>query len=168
MKYLDRLKTKNRPITSQPKLPIAQICSPEGTAKTVRNPFDSNDSRPRWHISKKSVPEVELRYGKEPVQKQQERHQARIENGELKLLYPADDLASIIVRLTREDLLLQKQLLLRHCQPYDPVTHFWILREKWVEKSAILEHCAGLIREEAELEAAKMYHLEAFMDELRT
>ena len=167
MKYLDRLKTKNRLITSQPKLPITQIYSPEGTAKTARNPFDSNNSRPRRHISKKNISEVALEHRKEPEQKQQEQ-QAKIENGELKLLCPADDLTSIIVGLTRNDLSLQKKLLLRHCQRYDPVTHFWTLRGKWEERAAILEYDAGLTREDAEVSAAEMYHLSAFMDELLT
>lgn len=94
-------------------------------------------------------------------------HFARIEDGELKLLYPTKDLASIIVGLTKNDLPLQKQLLRMHCQRYDPVTHFPDLKEMWEEKAAILEYCAGLPREEAEMEAAKMYHLETFMDELR-
>lgn len=90
----------------------------------------------------------------------------RIENGELKLLHPANNLADIIVGLTENDLQLQKQLLLKHCQQYSPKTHFWRIKEQWEEKAAILEYDAGMNREEAEHEAAKMYHLLAFMDEL--
>ncbi len=92
---------------------------------------------------------------------------ATIEDGELKLLSPVDNLAAVIVGLTQNDLKLQKQMLIRHCQQYAPETHFWKLKEMWEERAAILEYDGGLTRHEAELEAAKMYHLLAFLDDLK-
>ena len=92
---------------------------------------------------------------------------ARLESGELKLVYPVDNLAAVIVGLTKNDLELQKVLLLKHCQQYDPNTHFWALREKWEERSAILEYDSGMARDKAEQTAAQMYYLEAFLPELR-
>jgi len=93
--------------------------------------------------------------------------QAKIVNGEFICLLPVTDMAKTIVNLTENDLPLQKKLLIRHCQQYNPVTHFWNLREMWDERAAILEFEAGFSREEAETKAAEMYHLLAFMDELR-
>lgn len=91
---------------------------------------------------------------------------ARLESDELKMITPVDNLAAVIVGLTTHDLDLQKRLLLKHCQQYAPNTHFWALKEKWEEKAAILEYDSGMTREEAELTAAKMYFLEAFLPEL--
>ena len=77
-----------------------------------------------------------------------------------------DDLAAEIVKLTSDDLDLQRQLLTENCQQYAP-THIWSLVEKWEERAAILQYDAGMPREEAELEAARKCRLEGFLDELR-
>ena len=101
------------------------------------------------------------------VKPEKSKDRAKIINGELICLFPVDDLATVIVGLTENNLPLQKQLLLKYCQQYDPATHFWHQKEKWEEKAAILEYDAGLTRDDAEIKAAEMYHLLAFMDELK-
>ena len=93
---------------------------------------------------------------------------ARIVNGELLLLHSVEDLAQVIVDLTKDDLPEQKRLLRLHCQKYKLVTHFWKLKEQWEERAAILEYDEGISREEAEYNAAERYHLLAFMDELKS
>jgi len=79
---------------------------------------------------------------------------------------PVPDLAAVIVRLTGEDLNLQRRLLVEYCEAFDD-NHIWHLIERWEERAAILEYDAGLPRHEAELEAARMYHLTAWLPDLR-
>ncbi|NVN90161.1 MAG: hypothetical protein HXX11_06110 [Desulfuromonadales bacterium] len=85
------------------------------------------------------------------------------EKGELRTQGVFDDLAAEIVRLTKDNLLLQRQLLTRHCGEFDQqhIGHLW---EAWEERVAIMEHDGGLSRREAEYEAAERLHLLAFMD----
>lgn len=90
---------------------------------------------------------------------------AWLQDGELRTTGPFPDLAGEIVRLTGDDLDLQRRLLVAHCQAFAP-THIWRLFEQWEERSAILEHDGGLPRTEAEHEAARMYHLTAWLPEL--
>lgn len=89
-----------------------------------------------------------------------------IENGELRSTGVFSDLASEIVKLTGNDLELQRRLLISHCQAYAP-THLWSLAEKWNERAAILEYDAGMNRQQAEEEAAKQYNLIAFLADMR-
>jgi len=85
------------------------------------------------------------------------------ETGELMIRGPCDDLAAAIVKLTAGNLLLQRELLTRHCQTYgqDRIADIW---EAWEERAAIMEYDGGLTRHEAEYKAAKRLHLLAFMD----
>ena len=62
-----------------------------------------------------------------------------------------------------DNLSLQRELLIRHCQAYDR-RHIGRLWEEWEESAAIMEHDGGLSREEAEYQAASRLHLLAFMD----
>jgi putative DNA primase/helicase len=85
------------------------------------------------------------------------------ETGELMILGPCDDLAAAIVKLSADNLPLQRELLTRHCQAYghDRIADIW---EAWEERAAIMEYDGGLTRHEAEYQAAKRLHLLAFMD----
>ena len=91
---------------------------------------------------------------------------AWLNDGELRTAGVFEDLASEIVMLTNDDLDLQRRLLTENCQQYAP-THIWSLVEKWEERAAILQYDVGMPREEAELEAARKFHLKGFLDELR-
>lgn len=88
------------------------------------------------------------------------------ENGELRIVGVYDDLAKEIISLTKDDLPMQRRLLMEHCQQFGPA-HIGRLFEAWEERAAIMEHDAGMTREQAEAEAAKGYHLTAWLDELR-
>ena len=92
---------------------------------------------------------------------------AWLEGGELHLRGAFPDLAAEIVILTGDNLSLQKDLLSKHCLSHSP-TRIEALFEAWEERSAIIEHDGGLSREEAELEAAKLYHLIPWLSELRS
>ena len=85
------------------------------------------------------------------------------EFGELRTNGAFDNLAAEIVRLTADNLSLQRELLIRHCQSYDR-RHIGRLWEEWEERAAIMEHDGGLSREDAEYQAACRLHLLAFMD----
>lgn len=85
------------------------------------------------------------------------------ESGELRTRGAFDNLATEIVRLTPDNLPLQRELLIRHCQAYDR-RHIGRLWEEWEERAAIMEHDGGLSREEAEYQAASRLHILAFMD----
>jgi hypothetical protein len=96
----------------------------------------------------------------EPIQEPRAR---LTEKGELMTQGVFDDLAAEIVRLTKDNLPLQRELLTRHCGEYDQqhIGHLW---EAWEERVAIMEHDGGMSRLEAEYEAAERLHLLAFMD----
>jgi hypothetical protein len=85
------------------------------------------------------------------------------ESGELRTKGVFDNLVAEIVRLTADNLSLQRELLIRHCQAYDR-RHIGRLWEEWEERAAIMEHDGGLSREDAEYQAASRLHLLAFMD----
>jgi hypothetical protein len=85
------------------------------------------------------------------------------EKGELRTQGVFNDLAAEIVRLTKDNLPLQRELLTRHCGEYDQ-QHMGFLWEAWEERVAIMEHDGSLSRQEAEYEAAERLHLLAFMD----
>jgi hypothetical protein len=79
------------------------------------------------------------------------------------ILGPCDDLVAAIVRLSADNLALQRELLTRYCKAYDQ-KHISDLWEAWEERAAIMEYDGGLSRHEAEYQAAKRLHLLAFMD----
>lgn len=85
------------------------------------------------------------------------------DSGELRTKGVFDDLAAEIVRLTPDNLPLQRELLTRHCEAYDRnhIGHLW---ELWEERAAIMEHDGGLSRQDAEYQAAERLHLLAFLD----
>jgi len=85
------------------------------------------------------------------------------EKGELRTQGVFNDLAAEIVRLTNDNLPLQRELLTRHCGEYDQqhIGHLW---EAWEERAAIMEHDGGLSRQDAEHEAAERLCLLAFID----
>lgn len=91
---------------------------------------------------------------------------AWLQGGELRTTGPLPDLAAEIVKLTGDDLDRQRRLLLEHCQAFQP-SHVWRLIEQWEERAAILEYDAGLSRHDAEIEAARLYHLTAWLPELK-
>ncbi|MGA2404131.1 MAG: hypothetical protein ABSG91_20895 [Syntrophobacteraceae bacterium] len=90
---------------------------------------------------------------------------AYIKDGTLLVSRHVGDLASLIVGLTTEDLLIQKHLLLLYCQAYDPkyIHKKW---DEWEKRAATLERENALSRKEAEFEAAKELNLLAFLDDL--
>jgi len=85
------------------------------------------------------------------------------ETGELMTRGSCDDLAAAIVKLSADNLPLQRELLARYCQAYDH-EHIADLWEAWEERAAIMEYDGGLPRHEAEYQAAKRLNLLAFMD----
>ena len=88
------------------------------------------------------------------------------DTGELRTQGVFDDLAGEIIRLTIGDLPLQAKLLKLHCGRY--FGPWWNdLVEQWEERAAIMEIDGKMPRDQAELEAAKLYRMEAFLDELR-
>lgn len=87
-------------------------------------------------------------------------------HGELRTSGHVEDLAGEIVKLTPDNLPLQKNLLSFHCEAYDK-HHFQHLAELWQERAAIMQHDGGLSEEEAEVKAAGIYHCLAFLPELR-
>jgi len=91
---------------------------------------------------------------------------AWLENGELRTSGYIADLPSAICGLTEGNLPLQRILLQRHCEAYDP-NHFWALAEEWEERTAIMKHDGGLPQDEAEIKAARLLNLIAFIDDLR-
>lgn len=108
----------------------------------------------------------------QPVSQNQETEETKfpapvawIEGGELRTAGQVDNLTAEIVKQTGDNLDLQRRLLLEHCQAFQP-SHIWRLFEQWEERAAILEHDAGLPRQEAEKEAARMYHLTAWLREI--
>ena len=85
------------------------------------------------------------------------------ETGELMTRGSCGDLPAEIVRLSADNLVLQRALLTRYCEAYDH-EHIADLWEAWGERAAIMEYDGGLSRHEAEYQAAKRLHLLAFMD----
>lgn len=85
------------------------------------------------------------------------------ETSELKIRGSCDDMLAAIVRLSADNLALQRDLLTCYCQAYDPkhIGYLWQARE---ERAAIMEYDGELCRQEAEYQAAERLHLLAFMD----
>lgn len=97
---------------------------------------------------------------------------AWIENGELRTqgVFPGDwpdgGLTPEIIKLTADDLPLQRRLLKLHCGVYQGP--WWgRLVERWEERTAIMHIDGGLPLEEAEVKAAECLRASAFLDELR-
>jgi len=86
-------------------------------------------------------------------------------DGALRVSGAVADLIGEIVRLTANNLQLQKSLLRRHCEAYDH-HHYPTLVAMWAERAAFMEYDGGMTKEQAETEAAKLYGLEAFLPEL--
>ena len=93
-------------------------------------------------------------------------HVVWIDGNEVKTLAGGVELAPAIVTLTAEDLALQRRLLERYVQAFGPM-HIGFLFEAWRERAAIMEHDGGMTKEQAEEEAARLYHLTAWLPELR-
>lgn len=87
-------------------------------------------------------------------------------NGELRTSGLIADLSGEVVKLTADDMPLQKKLLLLHCQKYDQ-HHFPALAELWQERAAIMQFHGGLSKEDAELSAAEILNCMAFLSDLR-
>ena len=147
--YLARLKSEKRLPDVLPKLPKGQKRLDSVLSKPPKAPFDSKDSTPCRRF-----------------QKNDDHPRAWIQDGELRATGPVSDLAAEIVKLTGDDMDLQKRLLLEHCQAFQS-SHIWRLFEQWEERAAILEYDAGLPRQEAEKEAARLYHLTPWLREHR-
>lgn len=90
-----------------------------------------------------------------------------LEGDELRTRGNVNNLESEICRLTKNNLKIQKALLLKHCESYDQ-HHFFNLRELWEERAGIMEFDGRLPRHEAEQKAAELLHLIAFMEELKS
>lgn len=85
--------------------------------------------------------------------------------GELRTQGVFDDLAEEIIRLTTDNLPLQAKLLRERCGDYSGL--YWENKvEEWEERAAIMQYDGGMKREQAEEEAARLYGMEAFLDEL--
>jgi hypothetical protein len=147
--YLARLKSEKRLHDVLPKLPKGQKRLDSVLPKLPKAPFDSKDSNPCRRF-----------------QKNDDHPRAWLQDGELRTTGPVNDLAAEVVKLTGDNLDQQRRLLLEHCQAFQP-SHIWRLIEQWEERAAILEHDAGLPRHEAEIEAARLYHLTAWLPELQ-
>lgn len=79
--------------------------------------------------------------------------------------WPDGGLTPEIIRLTADNLPLQAILLRRHCGTYSGPP--WKnLVEDWNERAGIMQYDGGMTRQEADLAAAKLYRMEAFLDEL--
>lgn len=88
------------------------------------------------------------------------------DKGELRTQGVFDDPAGEIINLTADNLPLQAKLLRLHVGAYSGPQ--WRHRvEKWEERAAIMEFDGGMSWQEAELEAARLYRMEAFLEELR-
>ena len=91
---------------------------------------------------------------------------AWLQDGELRTTGVFPDLAVEIVKLTADDLTLQRQLLVDHCGLYGLV-HFRILVEAWRERVADLRDGHRLSKDEAEMQAAQECHVLPWLHELR-
>lgn len=110
--------------------------------------------------------EIHLRKRQDPPPEWRPLSRSWIQNRELRTTGVFDDLADEIIRLTSDDLELQRQLLIDHSEGYAlPRIRHQI--EAWEERAAIMEYDGGLPREQAEEEAARQYNLLAFLTELR-
>lgn len=91
---------------------------------------------------------------------------ARLQGDVLMISGVTDDLAGEIIKLTADDLPLQRRLLKLHCGTYSGP--WWSrLVERWQERAAIMQYDGGLTREDAEHQAAACLRAEMFIDELR-
>lgn len=90
----------------------------------------------------------------------------RTPDGGLRTIGVCDDLAVEIINLTANNLPLQAKLLRLHVGAYSGPQWRYLV-EIWIERSTIMEFDGGISRKEAELASAKLYRLEAFLDELR-
>ena len=93
-------------------------------------------------------------------------HVVWIDGEEIKTLAGGVDLAPAIVTLTADNLSLQRRLLETYVQAYSP-THIHFLFDAFGKQVAILQHDSGFSRKQAEEDAAKLYHLTAWLSELR-
>jgi hypothetical protein len=77
-----------------------------------------------------------------------------------------DDLAEEIIKLTTDDLPLQRRLLKLYIGTYSGP--WWErLRERWEERASIMQYDGGLTKDDAEYQAAVCLRAEMFIDELR-
>lgn len=91
---------------------------------------------------------------------------ARLQGDVLMISGVTDDLAGEIIKLTADDLPLQRRLLKLHCGTYSGP--WWSrLVERWQERAGIMQYDGGLTREDAEHQAAACLRAEMFIDELR-
>lgn len=89
-----------------------------------------------------------------------------LQGEKLRISGVVEDLAGAIAGLTENNLPLQRRLLEAHCQAYSP-THLWRLVEQWAKRAEAIEYEGGFSRQQAEEEAARQYHLLAWVGELR-
>jgi hypothetical protein len=89
-----------------------------------------------------------------------------LQDGELRTTGVFSDLAAEIIKLTPNDIGLQRRLLTGHCQSYGPA-HIGNIINAWEDYVAVMEQ-AGRNRKDAEEEAAVLFHLTAWLQELRT
>lgn len=91
---------------------------------------------------------------------------AYIKDGVLRVPCFVESLETLIVGLTADDLVLQKQLLLKHCQAFGSrnIGNKW---KEWEKRVAAMELNGGISRDEAEFEAARKLNLLAFLADRR-
>ncbi|AJY69783.1 hypothetical protein RW64_09345 [Geobacter sulfurreducens] len=91
---------------------------------------------------------------------------AYLADGGLRTSRNVDDLEALIVGLTADDLALQRLLLMRYCEAFDQ-NHIGGRWNAWELNTAAMVLNEGMVREEAELEAARDLNLLAFLEEYR-
>lgn len=89
---------------------------------------------------------------------------AYIKDGVLRVPRHVESLEALIVGLTADDLVLQKQQLLKHCQAFGGrnIGNRW---KEWEKRAEALMDNGGISREEAETEAARKLNLLAFLND---
>ena len=90
---------------------------------------------------------------------------ASIKEGVLRVPLHVASLEDLIVGLTTDDLVMQKEFLIKHCQAFDgkSIHNRW---KEWTKRAAAIELDKQVSKKEAEIEAARELNLLAFLDDL--
>lgn len=89
---------------------------------------------------------------------------AYIKDGVLRVPLHVASLEDLIVGLTSDDLVMQKEFLTKHCQAFDGKS----IHNRWkelIKRAATIEHDKQVSKDEAEIEAARELNLLAFLDD---
>ncbi|MBK5275612.1 MAG: hypothetical protein JJE30_11240 [Desulfuromonadales bacterium] len=89
---------------------------------------------------------------------------AYIKDGVLRVPRHVASLEELIVGLTTDDLVMQKQFLIKHCQSFNGKS----IQDRliaWTKRAASIELDKHVSKKEAEIEAARELNLLAFLDD---